>query len=68
MIERLLSPRELAELTGVRENTLAAWRSRKSADAPAYLKLGRAVRYRESDVRRWLSQRQSASAQPVASK
>ncbi len=66
MIERLLSPRELSELVGVRENTLAAWRSRKAEHAPPYLTLGRAVRYRESDVRAWLAQRQSA--QPVVSK
>jgi predicted DNA-binding transcriptional regulator AlpA len=68
MIERHLTPRELAELSGLREGTLAAWRARKTPGSPPYVKFGRLVRYRESDVAAWLSQRQAASAQPVASK
>ena len=64
MIERHYSPRELAELCGVREGTLAAWRhrSKKEPTAPArgprFVKLGRVVRYPAASVQAWLSQRE----------
>ena len=58
-MERFLSPRELSRLTDLSENTLAAWRSRKTPHAPRYIKLGRRVRYAESDVRAWLASRPS---------
>jgi hypothetical protein len=37
---------------GLRPNTLAQWRI--SGDGPAFVKLGRAVRYRRADIERWL--------------
>lgn len=63
MVERYLTPKELAERTAVSEHTLAAWRSRKTAHAPRYIKLGRRVRYAESDVRVWLARRACAVEQ-----
>ncbi len=71
MIERHYSPRELSELYSVREQTLAQWRhrSKKEPAAPArgprFTKLGRLVRYAESDVRAWLSQREQVATPPV---
>ena len=64
MIERHYSPRELAELSGIRETTLAQWRHRakKEPTAPArgprFVKLGRLVRYPAASVQAWLSQRE----------
>jgi predicted DNA-binding transcriptional regulator AlpA len=64
VIEKHFSPRELAELSGVRETTLAQWRHRakKEPHAPArgpkFTKLGRLVRYPSSSVQAWLSQRE----------
>ncbi len=64
IVEKHYSPREVAELTGVREGTLAAWRhrSKKEPAAPArgplFVKLGRVVRYPASAVSAWLSQRE----------
>ena len=61
MIDPMLTPRQVAEITGVREMTLAAWRCRKTPAAPGWLKLGRAVRYRESVVRAWLAASESST-------
>ena len=51
-MEQLLNENELAELTNLAVGTLQQWRCTKSG--PPYLKLGRAVRYRASDVLQWL--------------
>lgn len=58
-IGKLFSPRQLSQLIAVSENTLAAWRSRKIPTAPRFIKVGRSVRYRESDVAAWLDARES---------
>jgi predicted DNA-binding transcriptional regulator AlpA len=64
MTDRLLSTRETAELLGVRENTLVAWRSRgrsKPAEerrGPPFLTVGRSVKYRELSVRQWITDRE----------
>ena len=47
-IDRLLKPAEAAGLLGVAPQTLAAWRCRR--EGPAFVKLGRMVRYRASAV------------------
>jgi predicted DNA-binding transcriptional regulator AlpA len=71
VIERHYTPRELAELTGVREGTLAAWRhrSKKEPTAPArgprFVKLGRVVRYPAAAVNAWLAQREHVSQSPT---
>jgi hypothetical protein len=48
----LLSPSDLAPLRGVDECTLAVERSQ--ARGPDYVKLGRTVYYRGSDIRKWI--------------
>lgn len=52
--DRLLTTPEVAEWLGVRPNTLAKARSVGLGSFPNYTKIGRSVRYRVEDVRRWL--------------
>lgn len=48
----LLSPSDLAALRGVDERTLTVERSQ--GRGPDFVKLGRAVYYRGSDIRAWI--------------
>ncbi|WP_081579023.1 helix-turn-helix domain-containing protein [Leptospirillum ferriphilum] len=48
----LLPPKETAKLLGVQEQTLAAWRL-YGRDLP-YVRVGRLIRYRKSDVLAWI--------------
>lgn len=50
--DRLLWPEEVAEMLGVPVGTLANWRYQ--GRGPAFVKVGRHVRYRRSDVVRWI--------------
>jgi excisionase family DNA binding protein len=47
-MERLLTPREVAQLLGVKVDTLRIWRARNCG--PSYCKLGRLCRYQSSAV------------------
>jgi excisionase family DNA binding protein len=49
----LLSPREVAELFGVSTGTLRSWRER--GDGPAFLKVGKLVKYEKTDLEVWLA-------------
>lgn len=60
----LLDIDELARLTGTSRSGLAKWRA--AGTGPAYVKVGRAVRYCRSDVDAWLaSRRRTATWQPI---
>ena len=48
----LLSPEDVAEITGLARDTLAQWRSQKRGIP--YLKIGRAVRYDPAEVQVYL--------------
>ncbi len=50
-----LTADDVAELIKVRKQTLAVWRIKGMG--PVFIKAGRAVRYRRSDVDRWLDGR-----------
>ncbi|MDZ7673744.1 MAG: helix-turn-helix domain-containing protein [Acidimicrobiales bacterium] len=50
--DRLLWPEEVAEVLGVPIGTLANWRYQ--GRGPAFVKVGRHVRYRRSDVLGWI--------------
>ena len=61
--KKLLTPIEVAELTGLSTDTLAQWRSQRRGIP--YLKIGRAVRYDPTDVQAYLEGcRVSVSAPP----
>jgi excisionase family DNA binding protein len=51
-LTELLTPEQVARLTGLSPETLAQWRSQKRG--VPYLKMGRAVRYHPSDVQNYL--------------
>ena len=50
--ETPITNRQTALLTGVAESTLEQWRSTKRVDIP-YYKIGRSVRYRLGDIRKF---------------
>ena len=52
--DRLLWPEEVAEMLGVPVGTLANWRYQ--GRGPAFVKVGRHVRYRRRDVVAWIGQ------------
>lgn len=59
--EALATTAEVADfLREVPKHTLEQWRSQ--GKGPKYLKVGRHVRYRWSDVNAWLDERSSAEA------
>ena len=55
-IRSTLNPKELAELLGVNPRTLATWRSTGRYALP-YIKIGRKVLYRISDLENWMAKR-----------
>jgi len=55
-VSKLLSPRDVAAITGLSVETLAQWRSQKKGIP--YLKISRnCARYRQSDLDGWLAER-----------
>lgn len=52
--DQLLTPKAVAELLGVAEQTLAHWRSTRRVDLPFLPISGRCVRYRAADVQRFI--------------
>lgn len=65
-LERLLLPSEVADLLRLEHKTLEAWRSK--GRGPAYVKLGRDVRYRIADVLRFVEDRVCRSTWEAAGK
>ena len=53
LAERLLTVRELADVLGIAPATLLDWCERKPPEVP-HFKIGRAIRFRESEVLTWL--------------
>jgi excisionase family DNA binding protein len=52
-LKRLLTVKQLAEILQVPEDTIYYWRSR--GEGPRGFRVGRDVRFRESDVEAWLA-------------
>ncbi|HOJ60382.1 MAG TPA: helix-turn-helix domain-containing protein [bacterium] len=52
----LIDGRQLAEWLGLSPRTLEIWRWR--GGGPAYVKIGKAVRYRKGTVRQWMASRE----------
>ena len=59
MIKNLLTPKQLAGLLAVNENTLAKWRLQ--GVGPKFVKIQRHVRYAANDVDSWTHERTFAS-------
>ena len=59
--DRLLREREVSEMLGVAIATLHAWR--RVGKPPAFIRLGRAVRYRLSDLHELIRQGGYANSQ-----
>lgn len=57
---QLLSPEQAAEYLGIRKQTLAAWRCSGRHDLP-FLRVGKAIRYRQGDIDAWLAARTATS-------
>lgn len=51
------TPKEVAQYLGIPEATLTAWRYHRTG--PAFLRVGRHVRYRWTDVESWLAAQQA---------
>jgi uncharacterized protein YjcR len=47
---KLMKPSEVAEALGVKESTLEAWRCRGGGPDLPFIKIGHAVRYRDTDL------------------
>lgn len=59
--DKLLNEKESAEFLGLENHqTLAVWRCNKRYQIP-YIKIGRNVRYRLSDLQRWVDSRTCAA-------
>lgn len=58
--DRLLTPSEVAEMLGVSVETLNVWRATRRYPLP-YVKAGRLVRYRPSDVQNFINSRLQGS-------
>jgi excisionase family DNA binding protein len=52
-LEKLLTPKEVAAILQVAVGSLAVWRCTKRVDLP-FLKVGRSVRYRATDIEAFL--------------
>ena len=53
--KRFLNSDEAADFLGLQRTTLEAWRCR--GGGPRFVKLGRAVRYRQADLDGWIESR-----------
>lgn len=58
--DKLLTENQTADLMTIQPQTLSVWRTTKRYDLP-YLKIGRAVRYRRSDVMAFIESRMVTS-------
>jgi predicted DNA-binding transcriptional regulator AlpA len=56
--DRLLTRKQAAEVLGFQPQTLARWKWEGREDRPPEVRVGsRAVRYRSSDLARWIAER-----------
>jgi excisionase family DNA binding protein len=51
--DKLLTPDDVSNILSVSKHTLAVWRSSGRYDLP-FIKAGRLIRYRQSDINRFL--------------
>ncbi len=53
--QELLSSVQAAAYLGVKEPTLVKWRM--SGEGPCFVRVGRMIRYRQTDIEAWLASR-----------
>jgi predicted DNA-binding transcriptional regulator AlpA len=53
MTDKLMNQKEVKEITGLADSTLEQWRLK--GKGPKFIKLGRLVRYRTSDVQNYIA-------------
>lgn len=58
-MDALLTPTEVAERLRVEVRTLHAWRARQ--EGPPAIRMGKFLRYSQSELERWVAQRRLAS-------
>ena len=63
-LDQLISPYRLAHVLGVEVDTLAQWRRR--GFGPAWIRVGRLVRYPEGSVSAWICERAEAGGGKAA--
>lgn len=61
--DEYLLPKQVSQLVCVAEQTLAVWRC--DGVGPSYYRVGRAIRYKKSDVLAWLESRRVTVASPA---
>lgn len=59
-----LTTLQVAEITGINENTLRRWRSDDDPAGPPYVRFGRAVRYRRSEIDQWATSHHTTRGRP----
>ena len=59
-MEQLLSPKTLSDLLGLAEQTIYT-RHSSGGDLPAWIKLGRLLRFRPADVEAWLKRQEQTT-------
>jgi predicted DNA-binding transcriptional regulator AlpA len=57
IMERLLTPHQLADFLGVKPGTIYSWLSR-GVDIPPPIKIGSVTRWQEKTVRQWIEARE----------
>lgn len=60
--DRLLTRKQAAEVLGFQPQTLARWKWEGREDRPPEVRVGRAVRYRASELSRWIAERGESPA------
>ncbi len=64
-IQRLLTPRETANILGVAVDTLTIWRCTRRVVLP-FVKFGRSVRYKPEDVARFVEEKTYTGTAEIA--
>lgn len=59
--DQMLTPQEVAQLTGFKVQTLASWRMGRGGPGPRFHKFGRSVRYKYVDLVAWASDKAFAN-------
>lgn len=65
-MERLLTPKELGEFLGLAKQTI--YNRRASGDLPPAIILGRQVRFKVSDVQKWMEHHKESQDSPPETK